>query len=127
MTFKILSEENNKLIGRKEIRARIAYSGATPDRDSLRKEFKGKNVVVRRIRPEFGSNSAIVDAVIYDSEEIMNKLEAEHIKKRNEEKPKDDASDDASETAGTDKGSPAESSANESANDDKDNKEGDGE
>ena len=97
MALKILSEENNKLIGRKEVRARINYAGATPNREALKKEFKDKNVVIRRIKPEFGETSAIVEAVIYTSKEVMDKLEAEHVKKRNEEKPKEE-SEEGSET-----------------------------
>lgn len=93
MTLKILTEENNKLIGRKEVRARVTYAGgSTPNRDAIKSEFKGKNVVIRKIKPEFGDTSAIVEAIIYESKEIMEKIEAEHIKKKNEEKPKEEAS-----------------------------------
>lgn len=105
MSITILNELDNKLLNRKEITARVTYEGATPNRDAVKNEMKLKgNVVIRKITPEFGKCSAIVEAVSYAKKEDMEK-EAKHFLKKNvteapAEENKEEAATENAETKG---------------------------
>jgi len=100
MELKITNKEEQKLLDRILVKARLNFSEkAVPSRkavlEELSKQLKvdKKFIVIKEIRTVYGSTSADVEVHVYDSEEIKNKLEPKHLLKRSEvvekkEKPK---------------------------------------
>ena len=89
MELKITNDEEQKLLDRRLIRARLNFSEkAVPSRkvvlEELSKQLKvdKKLIVIKEIKTVYGSTSADVDVHIYSSEEIKNKLEPEYLIKR---------------------------------------------
>jgi small subunit ribosomal protein S24e len=88
MDVNVQHKEEKPLLNRTDVRARVAYEGATPQRQSLRDSVAhalkapADHVVVRRITTEFGKQAAIVEASIYKSVEALESFEPQHMKKR---------------------------------------------
>lgn len=86
MEFKILSEKNNELFGRKEIEA-LAISRVNPSREEVLKVLSEKfltpseNIKIKNIRGRFGIQEFKVIANIYDSKEFKDAVE---LKKKKE-------------------------------------------
>jgi small subunit ribosomal protein S24e len=100
--MKILQETKNPLLKRKEIKAEISYEGATPNRAEVKNQLGQKgHLIIRRIKPVYGEGTAVVEAVVYDNKEIADKIEAEHLKKKNhkEEPKKEESEENSAETA----------------------------
>ncbi len=89
MDVEIISKEENQLLGRKEIRARVRYEGATPKRSEVKEAVckkLGLNpdlAVVRSVKGEYGMQAAKVHLHAYESEERLKELEPEYVQKRN--------------------------------------------
>lgn len=104
MKLENLKENNNKLLERKEISALIIFEGATPKRETVKKELCvkiGANpdlCVLKAIDTHYGSNKLRATLHAYENEEKMKELEAGHYLKRGgmikeekkEEKPKEE-------------------------------------
>ena len=100
MELKITNKEEQKLLDRTLVKARLNFSEkAVPSRKAILEELSKqlkvdkKFIVIKEIRTVYGSTSADVEVHVYDSEEIKNKLEPKHLLKRSEvvekkEKPK---------------------------------------
>ncbi|MBI2565084.1 hypothetical protein HYV79_03810 [Candidatus Woesearchaeota archaeon] len=88
--FKIISQQNNKVIGRKEIIAELPFQGPTPSlkdvQNWLAKDQKvdSKQVIVHHVYTKFGVTKAVVHARIYDSSDT-----AKFLEKIEEVKPKE--------------------------------------
>ncbi len=88
MELKILSNEENKLLGRKEITASVTSTDKTPTRDSVKEELckkLGLNpelVEIREIKQHYGIRVSDVVAYAYSTNEIMQKS----VRKRGESK-----------------------------------------
>ena len=93
MNIQIISESENKLLNRKEIKARITFEGVTPNRDTIKKAMKLKgNIIIRKIMPEYGKSAAIVEAISYPDKKSIELMEPKHVQKKNiKEEPKMEA------------------------------------
>lgn len=81
MDIEIQSKEAKPLLRRTDVKARIAFQGATPAKkmvvDAVAKAAGAKHdlVIVHRIDTQFGSQSAQVLARIYDDKKSLETLE----------------------------------------------------
>ncbi|MFH0869657.1 MAG: hypothetical protein V1866_01205 [archaeon] len=81
MELQVMKEEHRPLLSRKEITARVAYEAVTPKREEIRKDLahklkvKEELVIINRIKPDYGRQSAMVEARVYDDEATLRKLE----------------------------------------------------
>jgi len=100
MEVKILSESENPLLRRREIRFHVEHdqTGSTPSRLDVKKAValalkKDADLVfVKKFVTKTGTHSAIGVANVYDSIEQARLIEPEYIIKRNapSEKPKEE-------------------------------------
>jgi ribosomal protein S24E len=98
MEVNIISEKNNSLLRRKEIRFQVDHqkTGSTPPRLEVRKAVAHKLkanadlVFVKRFETQTGTRTAFGLANLYDSAEQAQLVEPEYIIRRNipSEKPK---------------------------------------
>jgi len=88
MELQVMKEEQRPLLGRKEVTARVIYDTVTPKREDIRKDLahklkvKEELVIVNRIKPDYGKQSAMVDARIYDDEPTLRKVEPKFTLKK---------------------------------------------
>lgn len=88
MDITIDSTKEAPLLSRKEVMATATFSGATPSRlDIIKAAAKKigvdeKLVLPVKIETLFGSEQAVVELHVYNSEESMNQVEGEHMVKR---------------------------------------------
>ncbi len=80
MTLEIVSETDNRLFARKEVRAKFTHIEATPSRkeavEALAEKFGHKDsIVIDAIDQRFGRKEADVTARIYDSPEKAKGVE----------------------------------------------------
>jgi small subunit ribosomal protein S24e len=77
----IISQTHNKVIGRKEIKADVVYVDVHPKRQEIRESIakainaEPANVIVSRIRNNFGLRKSRIDANVYDSPDDVKKYE----------------------------------------------------
>lgn len=90
MSFEVIDEKSNRLIGRREAKLVVHHEGAgTPDRLTVRKlasdHFKApvERVFVRSISTRTGGSSALCAVEIYDDKEIAQKVVPAYLKNRN--------------------------------------------
>jgi ribosomal protein S24E len=80
METKIINEKKNDLFGRREIVISIE-ANSTPNYSDVGKliseEFSSpsENIVIKKIKNNFGSKDFFVSFFVYDSEERKNKIE----------------------------------------------------
>jgi len=90
--MEVVKDFDNKLLNRRELIVNINDNGATPTRDSIKKElvkkFKAKEelVVVNKIDTSYGSTGVEVQASIYKDSKTLDTLTSKHMLKRNESK-----------------------------------------
>lgn len=91
MKTKVLQETENKLFSRKEINLEIDHNKAqTPSRAELYKfmsvKFKApaEQIVLKKMKTEFGANKSLVKFYIYDNAEVISKIENKHFASRRE-------------------------------------------
>lgn len=81
MSSKILDEKSSVLLHRKEVKAEVEYDAAVTSIDAAKKAIASAKkvdeslVVIKRIVPKYGQKKAVVEAYIYDSAEVMAKIE----------------------------------------------------
>jgi ribosomal protein S24E len=91
MDIEILSTQENKSIGRKEIKLLANYAGSTPSRDSIKEELCRKLnlnpelVVIRKIDQVYGMHSSKAVAHMYTDKALMS-IEPKYLSKREERK-----------------------------------------
>ena len=85
--MKILNQENNILLNRKELNMIIEHSGIAPKKESIISEIaeqfktEGSLIVVKGIYPRYGSYELNIIAYIYESLGHLNKIEGIKEKK----------------------------------------------
>ena len=91
MKTKILQETENKLFSRKEVNLEIDHKNAqTPSRAELYKfmsvKFKSpaEQIVLKKMKTEFGANKSLAKFYIYDNSEVISKIENKHFAVRRE-------------------------------------------
>ena len=88
MNIQIVNDEKKPLLRRREITAKLGYENKTPSRLDVRKELakklnaKEELVVVRMIKPFYGTSAADLEVVIYDDEKAMKEIEAKYMVNR---------------------------------------------
>jgi small subunit ribosomal protein S24e len=81
MAIKIITNNENVLLDKKEIVAEIEFQGSTPNKAEVKKSIAStvggdeKLVVVKIIKTGYGSQKAKVVAHVYNSKEQMLRLE----------------------------------------------------
>lgn len=94
MNVSIISNNDNKLLDRKEVEAEISFDGATPKRIQL-KEAVGQKIganpelmALRNVTSNFGRHTVKVKVHAYSSKEALIATEPVHIKVREGLMPK---------------------------------------
>jgi len=83
----VVKDFQNKLLGRRELVLELE-SEQNPGTESVNKavidQFKSKDdlVVIKRVGSSFGSNKFVIEAFIYDSVEIRDKVEPKKKEKK---------------------------------------------
>jgi len=101
MDVDIISEEENPMLHRTDIRFETTHEEATPSRLSVRDSLAAKldkaseEVVVHELNTKFGMRKTVGYAKVYDSAEDALDVEQEHMLERN--KIGDEADADAEE------------------------------
>lgn len=84
MELTIKTQKDNKLLSRTEIIADISFTGATPAqatvKEALAKKTGKSAIIVKTVGTLRGSQTAVVQAYAYDSEDKMKAIE--EIKKK---------------------------------------------
>jgi len=97
MNIQVLSDEKKPLFKRREITAKLGYEDKTPSRLEIRKELakklrvKEELVVVKRIKPAYGTPLAGLEINIYDDEKALKELEDKYMVNRHLAKEKKEA------------------------------------
>ncbi|MGQ9529918.1 MAG: 30S ribosomal protein S24e [Candidatus Bathycorpusculaceae bacterium] len=100
MDIKIISEEKNPLLKRREVQFQVEHTqtGSTPPRLEIRKAVANALktdvdlVIIKKFKTKTGTHIAVGTANVYDSIEEARLIEPEYIIKRNvpSEKPKEE-------------------------------------
>ena len=90
-----LNDFENKLLKRREIEIVVeseSNPGFKSSKEIIVKQFKvpEDTVIVKNVKSEFGRHDFVVDAMIYDSKEDLEKLEGKQVEKK-EEAPAEEA------------------------------------
>jgi small subunit ribosomal protein S24e len=89
MEVEILSQEQNPMLHRTEVRFQIVHDDATPSRLSVRDSLAAKldkdadEVVVHEMNTKFGMRKTVGYAKVYDSPEHARDVEQDHMLDRN--------------------------------------------
>ena len=87
--MEIVKNNENKLLGRNEVTAKLTVEKATLSRadakSKLAKALKVEEdlIIVKKIKSIFGSLDVVIEANIYDSKESLEKNARPHLVKRN--------------------------------------------
>ncbi|WP_435155449.1 30S ribosomal protein S24e [Haladaptatus sp. DFWS20] len=89
MEVEILSQEQNPMLHRTEVRFQIVHDEATPSRLSVRDSLAAKldknadEVVVHEMSTKFGMRKTVGYAKVYDSSEHARDVEQDYMLERN--------------------------------------------
>ena len=89
MEVEILSEEQNPMLHRSEVRFQIVHDESTPSRLSVRDSLAAKldkdssEVVVHEMNTKFGMRKTVGYAKVYDNSEYARDVEQDHMLERN--------------------------------------------
>ncbi len=89
MDVTIISEEENPMLHRSDIRFEIVHDEATPSRLSVRDSLAAKidkgsdEVVVHELDTKFGMRKTVGYAKVYESSEFAHDVEQKHMLERN--------------------------------------------
>lgn len=89
MDVEILSEDENPMLHRTDVRFRVAHEEATPSRLSVRDSLAAKldkaseEVVVHDLDTTYGMRQTIGYAKVYESPEFARDVEADYMLERN--------------------------------------------
>ena len=90
MEITILSETSNPLLHRVDVSFLIDHAGPTPNRIEVRDNLAARlnknteEVIIRKIRTQFGTRKTIGDAKIYENSDFAQSIEQDHIILRNQ-------------------------------------------
>jgi ribosomal protein S24E len=88
MDIQITKDEKKPLLKKREVTGKIGYEGKTPARLDIRKELakklgaKEELVLVKRAKPDYGSQSAHLEAEVYDDEVSLKAIEQNYMLER---------------------------------------------
>lgn len=83
----VVKELRNELLKRKEIEALGEY-GSNPGFETVKKDVAGHfkasedSVVVKSVHGHFGSSQYLIDAMVYDSADLKDKIEPKKKEKK---------------------------------------------
>ncbi len=89
MDITILSEEENPMLHRTDVRFEMTHEEATPERLSVRDSLAAKlnkdskEVVVRELDTKFGMRKTMGKAKVYESSDIARDVEQKYMLERN--------------------------------------------
>jgi len=89
MDVTIISEDENPMLHRSDIRFEIVHDEATPSRLSVRDSLAAKldkgsdEVVVHELDTKFGMRKTVGYAKVYESADFATEVEQEHMLERN--------------------------------------------
>lgn len=89
MDIEIISEEENPMLHRTDVRFEIVHEDATPERLQVRDSLAAAldkdsdEVVVRTLDTKYGMRRTVGEAKVYDSPEDAHDVEQEHMLERN--------------------------------------------
>jgi len=85
MNIQIITDQKKPLLKRRELTGKIGYEDKTPSRLDIRKELakklnaKEELVVVRRVKPLYGTQAASLEVNIYDDEKALKDMENNYM------------------------------------------------
>jgi small subunit ribosomal protein S24e len=104
MEIEIISEEENPMLHRTDVRFGLKHDEATPSRLQVRDSLAAKldkdsdEVVVRKLDTKFGMRETIGDAKVYESPDDARDVEQDHMLERNKiEAAEDEDGEDVEE------------------------------
>jgi small subunit ribosomal protein S24e len=89
MDIDIISEEENPMLHRTDVRFEIVHDDATPSRLQVRDSLAAKldkgsdEVVVHKLDTKFGMRKTVGYAKVYDTADFARDVEQEHMLERN--------------------------------------------
>lgn len=89
MEITVLSEEENPMLHRTDVRFRVSHAEATPDRLGVRDSLAARlgkdadEVVIRNLDTKFGMRTTIGEAKVYRSAADAMDVEQDHMLDRN--------------------------------------------
>ena len=101
MEIDIISEDENPMLHRTDVRFEIVHDDATPSRLSVRDSLAAKlnkdsaEVVVHGLDTKFGMRKTVGYAKVYDSPDFARDIEQDYMLDRNKIEPDEDAEADA--------------------------------
>lgn len=101
MNIQITKDEKKPLLKRRELEGKLGYEDKTPKRMDVRKELakklnvKEELVVVKRVKPDYGTQSAHMEFYVYDDEKAMKDIEHEYMMVRNGAAKKEEKKEEA--------------------------------
>ena len=91
MELKVLNDNKNNLLSRREIEVSLSFENKTPSKEDVKNELSGKLnlnkdlVVVDVIKQVFGSRECVVKYNVYDTSEDLKRVERVKEKRVKEE------------------------------------------
>jgi len=85
MDVEVTNKTENKLFGRKEISARVGFTGPTPKRADIKAQVANKvaanpdNCVLRHVKSEFGVTTVKVILHTYEDKDTLMKNEPKYV------------------------------------------------
>jgi len=89
MDVDIISEDENPMLHRTDVKFEVKHDEATPSRLSVRDSLAAKlnkesdEVVVRNLDTKFGMRTTVGHAKVYESADHAGEVEQEHMLERN--------------------------------------------
>ncbi len=89
MEIQIIEEKENPLLERREVQLRVIQDAGSPKISDLRKKIAAQLsldealFVVQHVNSEYGMNESRCMLKIYNSEERLKAVEAQHVLKKN--------------------------------------------
>ena len=103
MEIEIISEEENPMLHRTDVRFGLNHDEATPSRLQVRDSLAAKldkdsdEVVVRKLDTKFGMRETVGDAKVYESPDDARDVEQDHMLQRNKIEAEDADGDEDDE------------------------------
>jgi small subunit ribosomal protein S24e len=103
MEIEIISEEENPMLHRRDVRFRVVHEDASPSRLSVRDSLAAKlnkgsdEVVIHRLDTKYGMRKTIGYAKVYESAEAAGDVEQAYMLERNKIGVEEDAEAEAEE------------------------------
>lgn len=96
MDIDVISEDENPMLHRTDVRFEIHHEDATPERLQVRDSLAATldrdsdEVVIRSLETKYGMRKTVGEAKVYDSPEDARDVEQEHMLERNSISAEDD-------------------------------------